>query len=73
LTIDELVFGALIQYPRYVSRHSGLFIQPEEAIEELGQWRSAPPSGLGWWRRLFRQWGRWRERINPNKETWEGD
>lgn len=73
LTIDELVFGALIQYPRYVSRRSGLFIQPEEAIAELGQWRSAPPSGLGWWRRLFRQWGRWRERINPDRAIQDGD
>jgi capsular polysaccharide export protein len=65
LSIDELVYGALIAYPRYVSRHSGLFIEPEEAIEELLAWRSAPASDLGWWRRLFRQWGRWRERIKP--------
>ena len=67
LTIDELVYGALIAYPRYVSRRSGLFIEPEEAIEELLAWRSAPGSGLGWWRRLFRHWGRWRERIKQNR------
>jgi capsular polysaccharide export protein len=49
-----------------VSRRSGLFIEPEQAIEELLAWRREPQRSLGWWRQLFRHWGRWRERINAN-------
>jgi capsular polysaccharide export protein len=33
LQLDELVYAALVAYPRYVSRRSGLFIEPEQAIE----------------------------------------
>ena len=41
LSLDELVHGALIDYPRYVSRDSGWFITPEQAIDELVAWRAA--------------------------------
>jgi capsular polysaccharide export protein len=67
LSLNALVHGTLIDYPRYVSRHSGLFIEPEEAIAELLAWRLEPVAGLGWWRRLFRHWGRLRERIAPHR------
>jgi capsular polysaccharide export protein len=66
LQLDELVFAALVAYPRYLSRRSGLFIEPEQAIEELLAWRREPQRSLGWWQQGFRHWGRWRERINPN-------
>ena len=62
LSLDALVHAALIDYPRYVSRHSGLFIEPEQAIEELLAWRSAPPVPLTLRQRLFRHWGRLRQR-----------
>lgn len=39
LTLDELVAGALIIYPTYVSRNSGHFTTPERAIEEILAWR----------------------------------
>ncbi len=39
LSLDELVYGALIAYPRYVSRRSGWQITPEQAIDELVAWR----------------------------------
>ncbi|MDQ6437593.1 capsular polysaccharide biosynthesis protein [Mesorhizobium sp. LHD-90] len=39
LTIDELVAGALILYPTYVSRVSGRFITPEQAVDDLLAWR----------------------------------
>ena len=45
LSLDELVHGALIDYPRYVSRDCGWFITPEQAIDELVAWRAAPRSG----------------------------
>ena len=41
LTLDALVFGALIAYPRYVSRRSGWQITPEQAIDELVAWRAS--------------------------------
>lgn len=39
LTLDELVAGALILYPSYVSRVTGQFTTPERAVEELIAWR----------------------------------
>lgn len=63
LQLDELVYAALVVYPRYVSRRSGLFIEPEQAIQELLGWSKEPPQALNWWRGIFRHWGRWRERI----------
>ncbi|MEB3335304.1 MAG: capsular polysaccharide biosynthesis protein [Cyanobacteriota bacterium] len=66
LRLDELVFAALAAYPRYVSRHSGLFIEPEEAIAELASWRAEPPQPLNWWQSLFRHWGRLRRGIRAN-------
>ena len=41
LTLDELVAGALILYPAYVSRVTGQFTTPERAVEELVAWRAA--------------------------------
>jgi capsular polysaccharide export protein len=66
LQLDELVYAALVAYPRYVSRSSGLFIEPEQAIEELLGWSKEPPQAPNWWRVIFRHWGRWRERIAPH-------
>jgi capsular polysaccharide export protein len=62
LPLDALVHGALIDYPRYVSRHSGLFIEPEQAIDELLAWRAAPAQPLSLRQRIFRHWGRLRQR-----------
>jgi len=38
LTLDELVAGALIMYPTYVSRTTGSFTTPERALHELTHW-----------------------------------
>ena len=43
LSLDELAHAALIDYPRYVSRDSGWFITPEQAID-LVAWRASPCS-----------------------------
>jgi capsular polysaccharide export protein len=53
LTLDELVAGALILYPSYVSRVTGQFTTPERAVEELIAWRAegGGPSAV---RRLLR-------------------
>ena len=63
LELDELVWAALIAYPRYVSRRSGLFVEVEEAVEELARWREEPAGSLRLWQRLFRRWGQMRERF----------
>jgi capsular polysaccharide export protein len=69
LTLDELVHASLIAYPRYVSRRSGLFIEAEEAIEELADWLRGPQPRLRNWQRIFRRWGQIRERFIKNGET----
>ena len=63
LQLDELVYASLVAYPRYMSRTSGLFIEPEEAIDELCRWREESANELHWWQLLFRHWGRTRERL----------
>jgi len=69
LQLDELVWGCLIAYPRYVSRRSGLFIEVEEAIEELESWRQEPAGSLRLWQRLFRRWGQIHERFFANRTS----
>ena len=51
LSLDELVAGALILYPRYVHPDGGYFMTPEEAIEVLIALRGNPRIPL--WRRLM--------------------
>ncbi|MEG0186629.1 MAG: hypothetical protein RR704_24585 [Stenotrophomonas sp.] len=54
LSLDELVAGALIEYPVYLSRTGGSLIAPEQALDELVAWRARAGSKLPWWRKLFR-------------------
>ena len=36
LTLDELVAGVLIRYPRYLNRRTGAFTSAEAVVAELG-------------------------------------
>jgi len=54
LSMDELVAGALILYPAYVSRTTGHFTTPERALDELLAWRESGPTTLPLWRRALR-------------------
>ena len=54
LSLGQLVAGALILYPTYVSRTTGRFTTPERALDELMAWRAQGPSTLPWWRKLLR-------------------
>jgi capsular polysaccharide export protein len=54
LTLDELVAGALILYPTYVSRTTGRFTTPERALDELLEWRRRQRPSLPLWRRSLR-------------------
>ncbi len=62
LRLEELVHAVLIEYPTYISRRSGLFLEPEQALDELLEWRAAPRQALGLRQRIFRHWGRLRRR-----------
>lgn len=48
LGIDELVAGALLLYPVYVSRVTGSFTTPEQALDELLAWRAQASSPPRW-------------------------
>lgn len=54
LSLDELVVGALILYPRYMHPQSGALISPEAALDVLLAWRDRTGQEPSWWRRLFR-------------------
>lgn len=54
LTINELVTGALLLYPLYLSRTSDALITAEQALDELVAWRSQTGSNLPWWRHCLR-------------------
>ena len=54
LSLDQLVAGALIQYPLYLSRVSDALITPEEALDELVAWRTQAGGTVPWWRQYFR-------------------
>jgi capsular polysaccharide export protein len=54
LTLDELVAGAMLRYPVYLSRATGQRCTPEQALDELLQWRDSRPARDPWWRRWAR-------------------
>jgi capsular polysaccharide export protein len=54
LTLDELVAGALILYPTYISRTTGRYTTPEQALDELLAWRDRQLDGVSLWTRLKR-------------------
>lgn len=54
LSLDELVAGAMILYPLYMSRTRDALISPEEALDELIEWRMRNGGAVAWWRNMFR-------------------
>jgi len=54
LELDALVAASLILYPVYVSRNTGCYTTPEQAIAELVDWRHTGPLTLPLWRRGLR-------------------
>ena len=54
LELDELVYGALIAYPLYLSRDGTGLISPEEAIDALLAWRQRTGGREPWWRGIYR-------------------
>jgi capsular polysaccharide export protein len=54
LTLDELVAGALIDYPLYLNRDGSGLITPEQALEMLSIQRRHRASGRDWWKEPYR-------------------
>jgi capsular polysaccharide export protein len=54
LKLDDLVAGALIVYPLYLSRDGASLISPEEALEALLEWRRLAGGHEPWWRGIHR-------------------
>lgn len=54
LHLDDLVAGALIAYPLYLSPDRSALISPEEALDCLLAWRARTAGRQPWWRGLHR-------------------
>jgi len=54
LTLDELVAGALIDYPLYLDRSGSGLITPEEALDALASRRRQHEPGAEWWKEPYR-------------------
>lgn len=54
LSLDELVAGALILYPRYFNRRCNALVTPEVALDELTAWFLHHGGKAPWWRKAFR-------------------
>ncbi len=54
LSIDELVYGALISYPRYFHYEGNCFVEPETAVDHLAIWSKNGPTTRKWHRKLLR-------------------
>jgi capsular polysaccharide export protein len=54
VTLDQLVAAALLLYPVYVSRVNRQVCSPEQALQELLDWREQSNGDLVWWRRWLR-------------------
>ena len=54
LSLDALVAGALILYPRYFSQSGSADSTPERALDDLDAWRSSAGAQMPAWRRAWR-------------------
>ena len=54
LTLDELIHGALIEYPRYYDFRANCFLEPEQAIEQLAGLAETGPKPLSLVRQALR-------------------
>ena len=54
LTLDELVYGVLITYPRYYSTYSNTFVEAENTLKELGDFKRSGPTTPSWYRKGLR-------------------
>jgi capsular polysaccharide export protein len=69
LTLDELVFGALITYPRYFNVDKKIFVEPEDAIDPLAAMAAKGAQTRTWYRKVLRLlimvWAKMRREDRP--------
>jgi capsular polysaccharide export protein len=53
LTLDELVAGVLLLYPRYLNRLTGRPTTAEHAVSDLAAWRSSVVAGVPPWQHFW--------------------
>ncbi len=54
LALDELVAGALIDYPLYLNRNGTGLVTPEHALDTLASQRRNHEPGREWWKEYYR-------------------
>lgn len=54
LQLDELVAGALLLYPLYLSRAQRRLVTPEQALDELMVWKARAAGKVPWWQEIYR-------------------
>lgn len=54
LSLDELVHGALIAYPRYFNYECNCFVEAEQAVVQLAAIAETGPQTRSWWRKILR-------------------
>ena len=54
LSLDELVHGALIAYPRYFNCERNCFVEAEQAVDQLAAIAETGPQTRSWWRKILR-------------------
>jgi len=54
LTLDELVHGTLIEYPRYYNFKSECFVEPEQAVDQLAALAANGPQTRSFVRKALR-------------------
>ena len=54
LSLDELVHGALIAYPRYYNFDRNCFVEPEQAVDQLATISGTGPQTRSFWRKILR-------------------
>lgn len=54
LSVEDLVHGALITYPRYFNYDRNCFVEPEQAVEQLAAMSKCGPETRSWQRKILR-------------------
>lgn len=54
LMLDELVAGALIEYPLYLDRRGSALIDAEAAVADLADWQRRRGGDERWWQGVYR-------------------
>ncbi|PIE43414.1 MAG: beta-3-deoxy-D-manno-oct-2-ulosonic acid transferase [Gammaproteobacteria bacterium] len=52
LSLNELIYGTMIAYPRYMDYKKPIFIEPEIAVEQLAELAQTGIKTRTWWRKL---------------------